>query len=91
MCPFDRRAHSSSDMLTPGKEAHGGRTSGVHRGLDSPVSDTGDPGCLGGGWWDWDGVEGAVVVEASVKTAVEERPCAFLPAWLSLIRRATTI
>jgi len=32
-----------------------------------------------------------VVVEASVKTAVEERPCAFLPAWLSLIRRATTI
>ena len=54
-------------------------------------------GCFGGGEWDGDGVEGAVVVEApaahNLKRAVEECPCAF-PAWLSLIRcerRSTTL
>ena len=48
MCPLDRRAHSSPDMLTPWEQvAHGGRTSGVDGGLDSPVSDTGDLGCFG--------------------------------------------
>jgi len=46
-------------------------------------------GVLGGGEWDWDGVEGAVVVEAPLaQRAVEEwhgRPRAF-PAWLVVIR-----
>ena len=88
MCPLDRRAHSSPDMLTPWEwVAHGGRTSGVDGGLDSPVSDTGDLGCFGGGEWDWDGVEGAVVVEAPLRGRSKNGTGALaFPAWLVVIR-----